>query len=74
MRGHTIGARAVAFSPDGTLLASSSHGRTIRLWEIATGECLSTLSGHQDWVWALAFRLDGQILAGASEDRNIRLW
>ena len=46
LTGHSKRIRAVAFSPDGSLLASGSHDNTIRLWEASTGEQLALLTGH----------------------------
>jgi WD40 repeat protein len=64
----------VAFSPDGTLLATASHDRTARLWDPATGQHRSTLEGHTDWVSGVAFSPDGTLLATASDDGTVRLW
>ncbi|MFQ4146142.1 eIF2A-related protein [Chlorogloeopsis sp. ULAP02] len=54
--GHDSWTWWVAFSPDGSLLATaSSADRTIRLWDVNTSECIHILKGHQEWIWAIAF-------------------
>jgi len=73
-RGHQNWVCSVAFSPDGTRLVSGSADRTIRLWDVSTGECLETLSGHSNWVMSVAFSPDGTRLVSGSADRTIKLW
>ncbi len=73
LRGHTDWITSVTASPDGTLLASASRDRTIRLWQ-RDGTPLKTLSGHSGWVNRVRFSPDGQSLASASEDGTVRLW
>ncbi len=55
-------------------LASGSEDKTVRLWDVFTGECLKTLQGHTRRAWSVAFNPDGQILASGSEDKTVRLW
>ena len=74
LREHTGRVRSVAFSPDGQTLASGSDDRTIRFWDVATGQHKATLEGHTGWVRSVAFSPDGQTLASGSDDRTIRLW
>jgi WD40 repeat protein len=74
LTGHTDGVTDVAFSPDGTLLASSSRDGTIRLWRVATGTSAGILEGHTDIVWSLAISPDGTQLVSASDDRTVRMW
>ena len=73
-RGHSHGIWAVAFSPDGTTLASGGAERLVRMWDVETGRLLRSLRGHTHDIRAIVFTPDGQTLATASEDRTIRLW
>jgi hypothetical protein len=76
--GHTAYVAAVAFSPDGNLLASGSEDGTIRFWNWQTGKLLRTLKGHRFFVNSVAFSPDGKILVGGSgqsfESGEVRLW
>ena len=68
---------AIAFSPDGSTLASSGYSPNyiVRLWDTETGELRATLDGYEE-ILALAFSPDGTVLAssGGGPDYPIRLW
>jgi WD40 repeat protein len=74
LSGHTREVYSIAFSPDGTRLATASWDRTARVWEAASGRKLLTLSGHTREVYGIAFSPNGTRLATAGADKTVRLY
>ena len=62
------------FSPDGKQLASSSHDRTARIWDVETGQPLKVLKGHTNIVHGIAWSPDGKRIVTGSMDRSARIW
>jgi eukaryotic-like serine/threonine-protein kinase len=73
-RGHEDRVQAMAFSPDGRLIASGSADRTVRLWEVATGREMAVLRSHERRVTQVSFSPDGRRLASTDGGRAVRLW
>lgn len=65
---------ALAFSPDGSLLATASADSRLRLWELPACELVATFTGHRRTVTAVAFSPDGKLLASGGGDTDILLW
>ena len=73
-RAHADGILALAFSPDGKRLVTSSHDQTVKVWDSATGQEILTLRGHASRIVGVVFDADGHCLLSASADGNIRIW
>ncbi|MCK9895652.1 Hsp70 family protein [Frankia sp. AgB32] len=74
LKGHERDVTSAAFSPDGTLLATTSKDGT-RLWDVATGRTSLTLTNRKSLiVHACAFSPDGKLLATTGSDRTARIW
>jgi len=81
LHGHTNSVTSLAFSHDGTRLASGSFDTTIKYWDITanwpisfSGNILTTFEGHASYVSSVVLSPDGQMLASGSYDNTIKLW
>jgi WD40 repeat protein/serine/threonine protein kinase len=72
--GHTYEVRSVTFSPDGCWALSGSGDNTLRLWDLATGQCLRTFEGHKGGVDSVSISPDGCWGLSGSWDNTLRLW
>jgi WD40 repeat protein len=72
---HTNSVNSVAFSTDGTRLVSGSDDKTVKLWDVSSGQLIRTLEGHSSRVRSVAYSPDGsRVLSGGTRDGELRLW
>src|SRR5262249_1757311 len=74
LKGHTDWVWRVAFSPDGRRLAAEGKEKTVKVWDVTTGQPIRTLTGHTKEVWSVAFSPDGKQLASASDGGEVIIW
>ncbi|MCI0393838.1 MAG: hypothetical protein L0332_06535 [Chloroflexi bacterium] len=74
LSGHNDWVNHVAFSPDGTRLATASFDNTVKIWDAQTGQELLTLADHSKVVNSVVFSPDGTRLASAADDSFIIIW
>jgi WD40 repeat protein len=65
---------AVAFHPEGKLLAAGGTDAVVRVWNLADQQPPTSLKEHSDWISGVAFSPDGKLLATGSADKTVRIW
>jgi WD40 repeat protein len=78
LTGHAEQVRAVAFSPDGLLLAAAgglpARKGEVKIWDVEKRSLVRTIDGHTDCIYSVAFSPDGKTLVTSSYDKLIKIW
>ena len=74
LQGHTNWVTGLAFSPDGTQMASVSYDGTVKVWDMANPDNFQTFLEHTDRVIRVAWSPDGRTLASCGYDKTIWFW
>ncbi|KAH9597261.1 NLE protein [Trypanosoma melophagium] len=74
MTGHQGAIFHIQFSPDGTMIASCSADKSVKLWNASDGKFITTLRGHVAAVYHVSWSLDSRLLVSGSRDSTLKLW
>lgn len=72
--GHAGGITAVAYTPNGKILATAAADKTVRLWDVATAKPTQTFTGHAAAVLAVAIAFDNKTVASSGADKQVQIW
>ena len=74
LKGHSDWIRSLAFSPDGQAIVSGSNDKTVRLWNVQTGQLIYLLTGHKDRVKSVGISPDGNTIISGDASRVVKVW
>ncbi len=72
--GHTDRVTSICAAPDSRVAISGGRDGTLRVWDLASGECLRTLTGHTGPVLSVAVSDDGRTVVSGGRDKTVRVW
>ena len=73
-KGHSHSVYTLAWSPDGTRIASAGADRSVQVWDAKTGELHCIGCGHSECILALTWSPDGRYVASAGRDKTVQVW
>jgi len=74
LEGHSDEVWSVAVTPDGKTVVSGSGDKSLKVWDLESGQCLTTFEGHTDGVERVAVTPDGKTVVSASLDHSLKRW
>ncbi|AQK43017.1 Transcription initiation factor TFIID subunit 5 [Zea mays] len=74
MAGHLSDVDCVQWHVNCNYIGTGSSDKTVRLWDVQTGECIRMFIGHRSMVLSLAMSPDGRYMASGDEDGTIMIW
>lgn len=73
-KAHDKDINAIDVSPDNRLFSTASQDRTVKVWDLETGESVGVLRGHKRGVWTVKFSQYDKVIATGSGDKTVKMW
>ncbi|MEW6348775.1 MAG: AAA family ATPase [Thermodesulfobacteriota bacterium] len=74
LEGHTGGVKCLALTGDGQRAVSGGGDKTLRIWDLETGQMLKTLQGHADRILSVVLTPDGKRAVSSDAGKELRIW
>jgi WD40 repeat protein len=74
LEGHSDVVCSLVISPDTAFAISGSYDKTVRVWDLRSGECTQVLEGHSSWVTSVSISPDASFVVSGSLDKTLRVW
>jgi len=74
LKGHAHEVWSVAVTPDGKTAVLGSLDKTLKVWDLKTGQCRATFEGHTNTVSCIAVTPDGKTVVSGSADWTLMVW
>ena len=74
LQGYSHVIRAIAFSPDGSLLAHGDDLGMLSLWDVHSGRCLHVFQALAGCIWSVNFSPDGRTIVTGGDDQRVKVW
>ena len=74
MKGHSKSVKSIAISSDSKYIVSGSYDKTIKIWNLESGQEIKTLKGHSESVNSVAISSDNKYIVSGSADNSIKIW
>ncbi|ODQ64403.1 WD40 repeat-like protein [Nadsonia fulvescens var. elongata DSM 6958] len=73
-KAHDKDINSMDVSPNDALFATASQDRTVKIWDMASGESVGVLRGHRRGVWSVRFNHYDKLIVTSSGDKTVKLW
>lgn len=74
MAGHLSDVDCVRWHANCNYIATGSSDKTVRLWDVQSGDCVRIFIGHRSMILSLAMSPDGRYMASGDEDGTVMMW